>query len=83
MVWVWQNAVLDNFCTIKQDEYVISSKVGKLLKASKAAIKSNLFPLAVQPNTVEFDFILLPGCVVPLRQLQRLGIDSLDICFCS
>src|SRR5215210_4845093 len=35
--------------------YVISSKVGKLLKASKMAIKSNLFPLAGSPNMVEFD----------------------------
>src|SRR6266705_1228140 len=29
-----------------REEYVISSKVGRLLKASKKAITSNLFPLA-------------------------------------
>jgi D-threo-aldose 1-dehydrogenase len=61
--------------------YVISSKVGKLLKASKNAIKSNLFPLAGSPNIVEFDYSA--GAVRRSIEdsLQRLGIDSLDIVF--
>jgi aryl-alcohol dehydrogenase-like predicted oxidoreductase len=33
----------------KRDDYVISSKVGKLLKASKNAIQSNLFHSPVHP----------------------------------
>ena len=64
-----------------RDEYVISSKVGKLLKASKAAIKSNLFPLAGSPNTVEFDYSAAGVRRSIEDSLQRLGIDSLDIVF--
>ena len=64
-----------------RDEYVISSKVGKLLKASKAAIKSNLFPLAGSPNIVEFDYSAAAVRRSIEDSLQRLGIDSLDIVF--
>jgi D-threo-aldose 1-dehydrogenase len=62
-------------------EYVISSKVGKLLRASKQAIKTNPFPLAGSPNIVEFDYSA--GAVRRSIEdsLQRLGIDSLDIVF--
>jgi D-threo-aldose 1-dehydrogenase len=61
--------------------YIISSKVGKLLKASKKAMESNLFPLAGSPNLVEFNYSA--GAVRRSIEdsLQRLGIDSLDIVF--
>jgi D-threo-aldose 1-dehydrogenase len=60
--------------------YIISSKVGKLLKASKT-IPSNLFPLAGSPNRVEFDYSA-PAVRRSIEDsLQRLGIDSLDIVF--
>lgn len=65
----------------KRDEYVISSKVGKLLKASKEAIRSNLFPLAGSPNIVEFDYSAAGVRRSIEDSLQRLGIDSLDIVF--
>src|SRR5258705_11051040 len=64
-----------------RDEYVISSKVGKLLKASKEAIESNLFPLAGSPNMVEFDYSAAGVRRSIEDSLQRLGIDSLDIVF--
>lgn len=61
--------------------YVISSKVGKLLKASKKAIESNLFPLAGSPNIVEFNYSAEAVRRSIEDSLQRLGIDSLDIVF--
>jgi len=61
--------------------YVISSKVGKLLKASKTAVKSNLFRLAGSPNIVEFDYSAAGVRRSIEDSLQRLGIDSLDIVF--
>ena len=64
-----------------REEYVISSKVGKLLKASKKAIKSNLFPLAGSPNFVEFDYSAAGVRRSIEDSLQRMGIDSLDIVF--
>ncbi|MDB5222185.1 MAG: D-threo-aldose 1-dehydrogenase [Chitinophagaceae bacterium] len=65
----------------KRSEYVISSKVGKLLKASKKAIRSNLFPLAGSPNMVEFNYSAAAVRRSIEDSLQRLGIDSLDIVF--
>jgi D-threo-aldose 1-dehydrogenase len=65
----------------KRSDYVISSKVGKLPKASKKAIKSNLFPLAGSPNIVEFDYSAAAVRRSIEDSLQRLGIDSLDIVF--
>src|SRR5258705_3495043 len=64
-----------------REAYVISSKVGKLLKASKKANKSNLFPLAGSPNIVEFDYSAAAVRRSIEDSLQRLGIDSLDIVF--
>src|SRR5258705_12354353 len=64
-----------------RDEYVISSKVGKLLKASKKAMSSNLFPLAGSPNLVEFDYSAAAVRRSIEDSLQRLGIDSLYIVF--
>src|SRR5258705_13395225 len=64
-----------------RDDYIISSKVGKLLKASKKAIQSNLFPLAGSPNKVEFDYSAAAVRRSIEDSLQRLGIDSLDIVF--
>ncbi|HMF72071.1 MAG TPA: aldo/keto reductase [Flavitalea sp.] len=64
-----------------RSSYVISSKVGKLLKASKDAIKSNLFPFAGSPNVVKFDYSAAAVRRSIEDSLQRLGIDSLDIVF--
>ena len=65
----------------KRNDYIISSKVGKLLKASKTAHNRNLFPFSPSPNDVVFDYTG-PGIRRSIEDsLQRLGIDSLDIAF--
>ena len=65
----------------KRSEYILSSKVGKLLKASKTAHNRDLFPFSPSPNDVVFDYTG-PGIRRSIEDsLQRLGIDSLDIAF--
>ena len=64
----------------KRSDYVISSKVGKLLKATKT-FNHDLFPFSPSPNNVVFDYTG-PGIRRSIEDsLQRLGIDSLDIAF--
>jgi D-threo-aldose 1-dehydrogenase len=59
----------------KRSDYVISSKVGKLLKASKTAHNRDLFPFSPSPNDVVFDYTG-PGVRRSIEDsLQRLGID--------
>src|SRR6202040_3590291 len=71
-----------NFLHNKQrSEYVISSKVGKLLKASKTARNRELFPFSPSPNDVIFDYKAAATRRSVEDSLQRLGIDSLDVVF--
>jgi D-threo-aldose 1-dehydrogenase len=65
----------------KRSEYVISSKVGKLLKASTTAKNCELFPFSPSPNDVIFDYTASGVRRSIEDSLQRLGIDSLDIVF--
>jgi D-threo-aldose 1-dehydrogenase len=65
----------------KRSEYVISSKVGKLLKASRTAKNRELFPFSLSPNDVIFDYTAAGVRRSIEDSLQRLGIDSLDIAF--
>src|SRR6202044_1515572 len=65
----------------KRSEYIISSKVGKLLKASKTARNRELFPFSPSPNDVIFDYTASGVRRSIEDSLQRLGIDSLDIVF--
>lgn len=65
----------------KRDEYLISSKVGKLLKASKHNKGAEYFPHAHSPNNVVFDYTADGVRRSVEDSLQRLGIDSLDIVF--
>jgi len=65
----------------KRSEYVISSKVGKLLKASTTAKNRELFPFSPSPNDVIFDYTSSGVRRSIEDSLQRLGIDSLDIVF--
>lgn len=65
----------------KRSEYVISSKVGKLLKASTTAKNRDLFPFSPSPNDVIFDYTASGVRRSIEDSLQRLGIDSLDIVF--
>jgi D-threo-aldose 1-dehydrogenase len=65
----------------KRSEYVISSKVGKLLKASRTAKNRELFPFSPSPNDVIFDYTAAGVRRSIEDSLQRLGIDTLDIAF--
>ena len=65
----------------KRTEYVISSKVGKLLMASRTAKDNDLFPFSPSPNDVIFDYTASGVRRSIEDSLQRLGIDSLDIVF--
>lgn len=65
----------------KRDEYVLSSKVGKLFKASKNNRHAEIYPLSDSPNDVVFDYTA-DGVRRSIEDsLQRLGVDSLDIAF--
>jgi D-threo-aldose 1-dehydrogenase len=64
-----------------RSEYVISSKVGKLLKASKTAKNRECFPFSPSPNDLIFDYTASGVRRSIEDSLQRLGIDSLDIAF--
>src|SRR5437867_2473429 len=65
----------------KRSEYVISSKVGKLLKASRTAKNRELFPFSPSPNDAIVDYTAAGVRRSIEDSLQRLGIDSLDIAF--
>lgn len=65
----------------KREDYLLSSKVGKLLRASKNNRHAEIYPLSDSPNDIIFDYT---GDGVPRSiedSLQRLGVDSLDIAF--
>jgi D-threo-aldose 1-dehydrogenase len=64
-----------------RNEFLISSKVGKLLRASKTAKSREYFPFAPSPNDVIFDYTASGTRRSIEDSLQRLGIDSLDIVF--
>ena len=64
-----------------RSEYVVSTKVGKLLKASKTAKSREYFPFSPSPNDVVYDYTASGVRRSIEDSLQRLGIDSLDIAF--
>jgi D-threo-aldose 1-dehydrogenase len=65
----------------KRDEYLLSSKVGKLFKASKNNRHAEIYPLSDSPNDIVFDYTG-DGVRRSIEDsLQRLGVDSLDIAF--
>jgi D-threo-aldose 1-dehydrogenase len=68
-------------CNKKRDEYVLSSKVGKLLKASPDNNGKSNFPFSPSPNNVVFDYTA-DGVRRSIEDsLQRLGVSRLDIAF--
>jgi D-threo-aldose 1-dehydrogenase len=61
--------------------FVISSKVGKLLRASRDNEAKSYFPFSPSPNTPHFDYTG-DGVLRSIEDsLQRLGLDRLDIVF--
>src|SRR4030088_1210737 len=65
----------------ERSEYVLSTKVGKLLKASKTARNKEDFPFSPSPNDVIYDYTASGVRRSIEDSLQRLGIDSIDIAF--
>jgi D-threo-aldose 1-dehydrogenase len=65
----------------ERSQYVLSTKVGKLLKASKTAKNKGYFPFSPSPNDVVFDYTASGIRRSIEDSLQRLGIDSIDIAF--
>ncbi|QJU59212.1 aldo/keto reductase [Sphingomonas sp. AP4-R1] len=62
-------------------EFIISSKVGKLLHASRDNDAKKYFPFTTSPNTPHFDYSA-DGVLRSIEDsLQRLGLDRLDIVF--
>ena len=71
-----------NFLHTKdRSEYVLSSKVGKLLKASRQNNAKEYFAFTPSPNNLVFDYTA-DGVMRSVEDsLQRLGVDALDIVF--
>jgi D-threo-aldose 1-dehydrogenase len=65
----------------ERSEYILSTKVGKLLKASKTAKNKGYFPFSPSPNDVIYDYTASGVRRSIEDSLQRLGIDSIDIAF--
>jgi D-threo-aldose 1-dehydrogenase len=64
-----------------RDSYVLSSKVGKLMKASPDNDARKNFPFSPSPNNVVFDYTA-DGVHRSIEDsLQRLGVSHLDIVF--
>src|ERR1700754_4097017 len=64
-----------------RNDYLLSSKVGKLFKASKNNKHAEIFPLSDSPNDVTYDYSA-DGVRRSIEDsLQRLGVDSLDVAF--
>ena len=64
-----------------RDEYILSSKVGKLLKASGQNDAKSNFPFSPSPNNVVFDYTADGVRRSVEDSLQRLGLSNLDIVF--
>ena len=64
-----------------RDEYILSSKVGKLLKASRQNDANSNFPFSPSPNNVVFDYTAGGVRRSVEDSLQRLGVSNLDIVF--
>jgi D-threo-aldose 1-dehydrogenase len=64
-----------------RSEYLLSSKVGKLLTASRNNNAKEYFPFTPSPNNLHYDYTA-DGVKRSIEDsLQRLGVDALDIVF--
>jgi D-threo-aldose 1-dehydrogenase len=64
-----------------RSEYVLSSKVGKLLTASRDNNAKEYFPFTPSPNNLRYDYTADGVKRSVEDSLQRLGVDALDIAF--
>jgi len=64
-----------------REDYVLSSKVGKLFKASKDNRHAEIFPFSDSPNDLVLDYTA-DGVRRSIEDsLQRLGVSHLDVVF--
>ncbi|HEY1978080.1 MAG TPA: aldo/keto reductase [Candidatus Baltobacteraceae bacterium] len=64
-----------------RSEFVLSSKVGKLLTASRNNNAKEYFPFTPSPNNLRYDYGA-DGVKRSIEDsLQRLGVDALDVVF--
>jgi D-threo-aldose 1-dehydrogenase len=64
-----------------RSEYVLSSKVGKLLTASRDNDAKKYYPFTPSPNNLHYDYTA-DGVKRSIEDsLQRLGVDALDVVF--
>jgi D-threo-aldose 1-dehydrogenase len=64
-----------------RDDYVLSSKVGKLFKASRNNRHAEIFPFSDSPNDLVIDYTA-DGVRRSIEDsLQRLGVSHLDVAF--
>src|SRR6201985_3802129 len=64
-----------------RQDFLLSSKVGKLFKASKNNRHAEVYPLSDSPNDIVFDYTADGVRRSVEDSLQRLGVDSLDVAF--
>ena len=65
----------------RRDDYVLSSKVGKLFKASRDNRHARMFPFSDSPNDLIVDYTA-DGVRRSIEDsLQRLGVSHLDVAF--
>ncbi|HET6943397.1 MAG TPA: aldo/keto reductase [Sphingomicrobium sp.] len=67
--------------TKPRDEYLLSTKVGKLLKASSDNQAKKYFPFTTSPNDPIFDYSADGVRRSVEDSLQRLGVDRIDMLF--
>jgi D-threo-aldose 1-dehydrogenase len=67
--------------TKPRDQFILSSKVGKLLTASRDHQGRRYFPFSPSPNTPHFDYSADGVRRSVEDSLQRLGLDRIDILF--
>jgi D-threo-aldose 1-dehydrogenase len=64
-----------------RDKYLLSSKVGKLFRASKTNRHADIFPMSDSPNDLVIDYTA-DGVRRSIEDsLQRLGVSHLDIAY--
>jgi D-threo-aldose 1-dehydrogenase len=64
-----------------RSDYILSSKVGKLLTASHVNDAKKYFPFTPSPNNLRFDYTADGVKRSVEDSLQRLGVDALDVVF--
>ncbi|HZV91819.1 MAG TPA: aldo/keto reductase [Caldimonas sp.] len=65
----------------RRDDFLLSSKVGKILRASSSNHHAAMFPLSDSPNDLVIDYTA-DGVRRSIEDsLQRLGVSHLDIAF--